>query len=91
MKIRSPVGVKTTSTGLSMPPVITHSIADVLMLPVAGSRGASGLARKMCEAFVVHGFVGWDSVPTGLVLVSAFSFVERVGTESQPTGRTGRS
>jgi hypothetical protein len=44
VKIRSPPGVKTTSTGLSMPPVITGSI------PVL-----SGRERKMCAALVTNG------------------------------------
>ena len=44
VKIRSPPGVKTTSTGLSMPPVITGS------MPVP-----SGRQRKMCDARVTNG------------------------------------
>ncbi len=43
-RMRSPPGVKTTSTGLSMPPVMTCSI------PVP-----SGRQRKMCDALVTKG------------------------------------
>ena len=46
MKIRSPPGVKATSTGLSMPPVITGS------MPMP-----SGRQRKMCAARVTNGFL----------------------------------
>ena len=45
VKIRSPPGVKTTSTGLSMPPVITGSIGPV----------PSGRRRKMWAARVTNG------------------------------------
>ena len=56
VKIRSPPGVKTTSTGLSMPPVITGSMPRAVRPAaedVRGPRRRSGLpwaARNVCSA-----------------------------------------